>query len=79
MLVGASALATAAAAALAWFCAAYYPSATSSFVGAHSWAVAAAGAWLVCELVFFFYLRRLHQRLDRINPPPRMYVCVPAS
>lgn len=77
MLIGATALATAVTAALAWLCAAHptiITSTTSAFAGSHPWAVAAAGAWLACELVFFLHLWLLHRRLDQINPPPRMYV-----
>lgn len=78
MLIGATALATVAAAGLAWLCATYpaiitLPTTSSPFAH-HPWAVAAAAAWLACELIFFLHLRRLHRRLDQITPPPRMYV-----
>lgn len=48
--------------------------AVSASVTAYRWAAAAAAAWLGCELLFFLHVRRLHRRLDRITPPPRVYV-----
>ena len=43
--------------------------AVSGSVTTYCWAAAVG-----CELLFFLHLRRLHRHLDRITPPPRVYV-----